>query len=99
MTDYCHFSAAVQTFHRGKVMEDALIVLEEDGYSVGALMKFCESYKFYGFPIVTNQETGILLGYLSRDATQKHLRKMLDTNQVSEKTRVPGPTLRRGSLL
>ena len=46
------FLSAVPTRPRGEVMEDALIVLEEDGYSVGALMKFCESYKFYGFPIV-----------------------------------------------
>ena len=35
-------------------------------------------------------ETGILLGYLSRDAAWQHLQAMLDTKQVTVNTRVPG---------
>jgi chloride channel 3/4/5 len=71
-----------------EVMEDSLIVLEEDGYTVGSLLGFCKQYLFYGFPIVTNSHDGTLLGYLPRDKTMEVLMHALKEKRVRQKTQV-----------
>lgn len=71
-----------------EVMEDSLIVLEEEGYTVGSLLSFCKQYGFYGFPIVNNSHDGTLLGYLPRETTKQVLVDALKSKRVRSRTQV-----------
>jgi chloride channel 3/4/5 len=67
-------------------MEDLIAIFAEDQNTISSLRRLLDNYSYRGFPVVSNAEDTVLLGFISRTELSFALTSAITTRSLDEQT-------------